>query len=78
VERDTWLTAADGPTLADKVEFLSRPEAYPHAVAGLIRREFAFPTWIFLRWSVARRRARRNAVSTVKRPAPDTSIGAEN
>lgn len=47
MERDTSLTAADGPTLADKVEFLSRPEAYPHAVAGLIRRE-THMSWVFL------------------------------
>ena len=47
MERDTSLTAADEPTLADKVEFLSRPEAYPHAVPELIRRE-THMSWVFL------------------------------
>ena len=37
IGRETSMTAADEPTLADKVEFLSRPEAYPHCVGELIR-----------------------------------------
>ena len=47
MERHTSLTAADEPTLADKVEFLSRPETYPHAVPELIRRE-THMSWVFL------------------------------
>jgi aminoglycoside phosphotransferase family enzyme len=47
VQRHTSLTAADEPTLADKVEFLSRPETYPHAVPELIRRE-THMSWVFL------------------------------
>jgi aminoglycoside phosphotransferase family enzyme len=47
VERDTSLTATDGPSLADKVAFLSQPATYPHAVAELIRRE-THMSWVFL------------------------------
>jgi aminoglycoside phosphotransferase family enzyme len=41
------MIAADEPTLADKVEFLSRPDAYSHAVGELIRRE-THMSWVFL------------------------------
>ena len=41
------MIAADEPTLADKVEFLSRPGAYPHAVDELTRRE-THMSWVFL------------------------------
>lgn len=37
----------DRPTLADKVEFLSRPDAYPHAIGDLVRRE-THMSWVFL------------------------------
>lgn len=47
VERGTSLKTADEPTLADKVAFLSRPDAYPHGVAELIRRE-THMSWVFL------------------------------
>ncbi|HJZ44145.1 MAG TPA: hypothetical protein VJ233_10515 [Hyphomicrobiaceae bacterium] len=41
------MIAADEPTLADKVEFLSRADAYSHAVGELIRRE-THMSWVFL------------------------------
>ncbi len=41
------MIAADEPTLADKVEFLSRPGAYPHSVDELTRRE-THMSWVFL------------------------------
>jgi aminoglycoside phosphotransferase family enzyme len=41
------MIEVDEPTLADKVEFLSRPDAYPHAVDELIRRE-THMSWVFL------------------------------
>jgi uncharacterized protein len=47
VEPESSLTAADEPTLADKVEFLSRPNAYPYALKELIRRE-THMSWVFL------------------------------
>jgi aminoglycoside phosphotransferase family enzyme len=46
-ERDSSMIATDEPTLADKVEFLSRPDAYPHPVDGLICRE-THMSWVFL------------------------------
>jgi aminoglycoside phosphotransferase family enzyme len=39
--------ATDEPTLAGKVEFLSRPGAYPHPVSEVIRRE-THMSWVFL------------------------------
>lgn len=39
--------ATEHPTLAQKVEFLSRPVAYPHAVSGVSQRE-THMSWIFL------------------------------
>lgn len=39
--------AADQPTLAQKVEFLSRPDAYAHSVSEMSRRE-THMSWIFL------------------------------
>jgi aminoglycoside phosphotransferase family enzyme len=39
--------AADEPTLDQKVEFLSRPNAYSHVVTAVIRRE-THMSWIFL------------------------------
>jgi aminoglycoside phosphotransferase family enzyme len=41
------MIAADEPTLAEKVEFLSRREVYPHAVDELVRRE-THMSWVFL------------------------------
>jgi aminoglycoside phosphotransferase family enzyme len=41
------MIAAPEPTLADKVAFLSRPEAYPHPVRDLIRKE-THMSWVFL------------------------------
>jgi aminoglycoside phosphotransferase family enzyme len=38
---------AGGPTLADKVAFLSRPDAYPHPVGEVILRE-THMSWVFL------------------------------
>lgn len=35
------------PTLAAKVDFLSRPDAYPHRPAGVVRRE-THMSWVFL------------------------------
>jgi aminoglycoside phosphotransferase family enzyme len=41
------MIAAQEPTLADKVAFLSRPEAYAHGVGELIRKE-THMSWVFL------------------------------
>jgi aminoglycoside phosphotransferase family enzyme len=41
------MTAVEEPTLADEVEFLSRPEAYSHAIGELVRKE-THMSWVFL------------------------------
>jgi uncharacterized protein len=41
------MIAPEEPTLANKVEFLSRPEAYSHAADELIRKE-THMSWVFL------------------------------
>ena len=41
------MIAPDEPTLANKVEFLSRPEAYSHAIGELVRKE-THMSWVFL------------------------------
>ncbi|RPI35554.1 MAG: hypothetical protein EHM67_13635, partial [Hyphomicrobiaceae bacterium] len=41
------MIALEEPALADKVEFLSRPEAYSHAAGELVRKE-THMSWVFL------------------------------
>ncbi|HZT47328.1 MAG TPA: hypothetical protein VFA64_05090 [Hyphomicrobiaceae bacterium] len=44
---DPPSAAPDEPTLADKVAFLSRPDAYPYPVEEVVRRE-THMSWVFL------------------------------
>ena len=46
VSHESLTAAADGPTLADKVAFLSQPDAYGGGSGKVVRRE-THMSWVF-------------------------------